>query len=127
MGYLLLTTGMRAAELLALQFIFVHKTDPMNYIEFVGKRNKWRRVPLSKKSLHLIHRLKKKMQIEGIINPYIYFNVRSKNTAISYEALRLITQSASIQLTCRNNPPHWFRRSFIIKLLANGLQLYEVM
>lgn len=127
MGYLLLTTGMRASELLALQFSQVHETSSMNFIEFKGKREKWRRIPLSQKSVHLIDRLKQLMQIEQIINPHICFNIRSKDCSISYEAMRLIAQLASSQLTTQNNSPHWFRRSFITKLLANGVSLYEVM
>ena len=127
MGYLLLTTGMRASELLALQFSHVHETHSMNYIEFKGKREKWRRIPLTQKSIHLIHSLKKLMQIEDVRNPYLCFNIRAEGVSISYEALRLIAQSASIQLTSQNNSPHWFRRSFITKLLVNNLSLYEVM
>ncbi|WP_214850631.1 site-specific integrase [Exiguobacterium sp. s193] len=127
MGYLLLTTGMRASELLSLQFSHVHETPSMNYIEIKGKRDKWRRIPLSKKSLHLIQRLKMSMQIEDFNNPHICFNIQSGNDSISYEALRLITQSASLQLTTKANSPHWFRRSFITKLLADGISLYDVM
>lgn len=127
MGYLLLTTGMRAAELLALQFSQIHETSSTNYLEIKGKREKWRRIPLSKKSLHLIQRLKMLMQIEGVNNPHICFNVRSENDSISYEALRLIAQSASLQMTTKINSPHWFRRSFITKLLADGISLYDVM
>ncbi|QZY88555.1 tyrosine-type recombinase/integrase [Exiguobacterium acetylicum] len=127
MGYLLLTTGMRASELLALQFKQVQESSPMRYIEFKGKREKWRRIPLSQKSIHLIDRLKQLMKIEGVINPHICFNIRSKDSSISYEALRLIAQLASTQLTSQKNSPHWFRRSFITKLLTNGIPLYEVM
>ncbi|MGN7854259.1 tyrosine-type recombinase/integrase [Exiguobacterium sp. 22311] len=127
MGYLLLTTGMRAAELLALQFSHVHETPSMNYIEFKGKREKWRRVPLSPKSSHLIYRLKKLMEIEGVTSTYLCFKVQKVDTPISYEALRLIAHAASLQLTSQNHSPHWFRRSFITKLLANGVSLYEVM
>lgn len=127
MGYLLLTTGMRASELLSLQFGQVYETPSLNYIEFKGKREKWRRIPLSNKSIQLLHRLKKIMQIEKVINPYICFNIRTENIPISYEALRLIAQAASAQLTSQNNSPHWFRRSFITKLLVNGISLYDVM
>lgn len=127
MGYLLLTTGMRASELLTLRFSNVHETHSSNYIEFKGKREKWRRIPLSKKSIHLINYLKKLMQIECVTNPHICFNLRTEGLPISYEALRLIAQAASFQLTSQNNSPHWFRRSFITKLLANGVPLYEVM
>lgn len=127
MGYLLLTTGMRASELLGLQFSQVHETPTMNYIEFKGKREKWRRITLSKKSFHLIQRLQNLMQIQGIMSPYICFNKQSKSSSISYEALRLIVLSASIYSTKQNYSPHWFRRSFITNLLANGIPLLEVM
>ncbi|MDW2886467.1 tyrosine-type recombinase/integrase [Exiguobacterium artemiae] len=126
-GYLLLTTGMRASELLSLQFSHVHETSSMSYIEFKGKREKWRRIPLSKKSFQLVQRLRKLMQIESIMNPYICFNIQLTDAPISYETLRLISQSASSQLTSQKNSPHWFRRSFITKLLSNGVSLYEVM
>jgi len=128
MGYLLLTTGMRASELLSLQFSDVYDSPQRTYVEFKGKRGKWRRVPLSQKSIHLINRLKKLMEIEKVINPYICFNIQSPvGTPISYEALRLIAHAASHQLTSKKSSPHWFRRSFITKLLVNGVSLYEVM
>jgi len=127
MGYLLLSTGMRAAELLALQFNDVHEMKAMNYIEFKGKREKWRRIPLSKKSIHLIRRLKTLMQIEGVNNSHICFNVRTENDSLTYEAFRLIVKSASLKLTTKVNSPHWFRRAFITKLLAEGVSLYDVM
>ena len=127
MGYLLLTTGLRAAELLALQFTNVYETHNISYIEFKGKREKWRRIPLSKKSLYLIHRLTKLMEIEKITSAYICFSMISEDKPISYETLRLITQSACIQSNSHNSSPHWFRRSFITKLLSDGITLYDVM
>lgn len=126
-GYLLLTTGMRAAELLSLEFSHVHDISSTSYIEFKGKRDKWRRVSLSNRSTQLIYQLNKLMQIEGITNSYICFNIHMKDTPISYEALRLIVKSASIQLTPQNYSPHWFRRAFITKLLKEGVTLYDVM
>lgn len=127
MGYLLLTTGMRASELLSLQFNQVHESPSTKYIEIKGKRERWRRIPLSTKSIHLIDRLEQLMQIENVINPHVCFNIQSEESSISYEALRLIARAASSQLTSQKNSPHWFRRSFITKLLANGISLYEVM
>jgi len=118
---------MRAAELLALQFTHVHETSSINYIEFKGKREKWRRIPLSQKSIYLINRLKHLMQTEDVMSSYICFNISIDDKPISYEALRLITHAASTKLTSQNNSPHWFRRSFITKVLHNGLPLYEAM
>ena len=128
MGYLLLTTGMRASELLSLRFENVVRTSSLtSFIEIKGKRDRWRRVPLSSKSLYLLQRLEEHMQIEDVNNPYICFNINSKVNPISYEALRLITQSAAEQLSAANNSAHWFRRSFITNLLAKGIPLYDVM
>lgn len=126
-GYLLLTTGMRASEILSLQFSQIHETPNMNYIEFKGKREKWRRIPLSRKSIYLISQLKKLMEIESINSPYLCFNLHSKENSISYETLRLIARSASSKVISQNNPPHWFRRAFITKLLVHDIPLYEVM
>lgn len=128
MGYLLLTTGMRATELLSLKFSHIHETPSMIYVEFKGKREKWRRISLTRKSINLIYSLEKLMHIEGIMNSHICFNLRSTlDIPISYEALRLIAQVASEKLTSYNNSPHWFRRSFITKLLVEGNSLYNVM
>ena len=127
MGYLLLTIGMRAAELLSLQFSQVHQTLSMNYIEIKGKRGKWRRIPLSKKSIHLVNKLQKLMEIDSLLNPYICFSTRSSVKPISYESLRLITQSAAGKFSRQTSSPHWFRRSFIAKLLVEGITMYEVM
>jgi len=127
MGYLLLTTGMRASELLSIQFSSIHKTTSVNYIEIKGKREKWRQIPLSKKSINLIERLQNLMNIEEMMSHYICFNIRNKNVPISYEALRLIVLSASTHSAKQKYSPHWFRRSFITNMLANGISLFEVM
>lgn len=126
MGYLLLTTGMRASELLSLTFNNVHCTT-QSYIEIKGKREQWRRIPLSKKTSYLIKRLESLMLLENNLNPYICFSIRSDSTSITYEALRLITLNATSKFSEQHNSPHWFRRSFITKLLSNGISLYEVM
>ena len=126
MGYLLLTTGMRASELLSVTFSSVQKTT-QNYIEIKGKREKWRRIPLTKKAIYLIERLENLMVLENKFNPYVCFNIRSDSTSITYEALRLITLKATSTISDQNNSPHWFRRSFITKLLSSGISLYEVM
>lgn len=126
MGYLLLTTGMRASELLSLTFNNVHKNTQF-YIEIKGKREKWRRIPLTDKAIYLIECLKKLMLLENNFNPYICFNIRSDSTSITYEALRLIALNAANKISKHDNSPHWFRRSFITKLLSNGISLYEVM
>lgn len=126
MGYLLLTTGMRASELLSLTFSKIQKS-PQTYIEIKGKREKWRRIPLTKKALYLIERLENLMILENKPSPYICFSNRSDSSPITYEALRLITLKASDKVSNQFNSPHWFRRSFITKLLSNGISLYEVM
>lgn len=126
MGYLLLTTGMRASELLSLTFNDVYK-NTKSYIEIKGKREKWRRIPLSNKAYDLIERLKQLMILENNFNPHICFNIRSDSSSITYEAFRLLTMNAASKICEQYNSPHWFRRSFITKLLSNGVYLYEVM
>lgn len=123
-GYLLLTTGLRASELLSLKFEnFINKT----YIEVQGKRKQWRRVPLTTKTLSLIDRLSELLRIESKTRNYICFNLRDDSQPITYENLRLITKSAVSQLSKEKMPPHWFRRSFITQMLSHGIPLYEVM
>lgn len=47
---------------------------------------------------------------------------------MTYEALRLMTHNAVEHVvTEEKTPPHWFRRAYITKLLANGSPLIGVM
>lgn len=126
MGYLLLTTGMRASELLSLKFndIIQH---PIASIEIKGKRGKWRKVLLSSKTIDLINRLNYLLSIEQVNSSFICFSLNNHDKSISYESLRLITLSAIKQITTEKSSPHWFRRAFITKLLAGGSSLYDVM
>lgn len=127
-GYLLLTTGMRASELLSVKFNDVKRNQHRFYIEVKGKRDKWRRVPLTEKASHLINRLQTLMMIEEVESPYIAFSTKKSGNAMTYEALRLITHKAVDFAASENtNPPHWFRRAYITKLLANGNSLIKVM
>lgn len=127
MGYLLLTTGMRASELLSLKYENIVQTEQAIYIEFKGKREKWRRIPLSNRSVYLLNRLKKLMQINNFDSHYVCFNSKLIDTAISYENFRLIVQSATKNIDNKSITAHWFRRSFITKLLTHDVSLYDVM
>ncbi|EZP58373.1 tyrosine-type recombinase/integrase [Exiguobacterium sp. RIT341] len=127
MGYLLLTTGMRASELLSLQFNQIYQSKEFNYIEIKGKREKWRRIPLSEKTYYLLKYLNEKLISENILNPYVCFNINSTFSSITYETLRLITHEAAKVMGSEGNTPHWFRRSFITKMLTNNSPLIEVM
>ena len=127
-GYLLLTTGMRASELLSVKFNDVKRNQHTFYIEVKGKRDKWRRIPLTEKASHLINRLQTLMMIEELDSPYIAFSTKKSGNPMTYEALRLMTHKAVKFVAAENiNPPHWFRRAYITKLLSNGSPLIEVM
>lgn len=124
-GYLLLTTGLRASELLSLRFENIY-FSPNKFLKIKGKREKWRIVPLSEKSLFLIKRLKELLDLNNLNHEYICFNVNSNNH-ITYESLRLIMHNAVNLVKKESLTPHWFRRSFITKLLSNGVTLYHTM
>ena len=127
-GYLLLTTGMRAAELLSIKFTDVKRNQQTSYLEVKGKRDKWRRIPLTEKAIHLVNRLQTLMMIEEVSSPFIAFSTKKANKAITYEALRLMTHQAVEHVANEEKtPPHWFRRAYITKLLANGNSLIGVM
>lgn len=127
-GYLLLTTGMRASELLSVKFNDMKRNQHTFYIEVKGKRDKWRRIPLTEKASHLINRLQTLMMIEEVNSPYVAFSTKKSGNSMTYEALRLITHKA-VELVAEgnSNPPHWFRRAYITKLLAKGSPLLGVM
>lgn len=127
-GYLLLTTGMRAAELLSIKFIDVKRNQHTFYLEVKGKRDKWRRIPLTEKASYLINRLQTLMMIEEVTSHYIAFSTKRSDKPMTYEALRLMTHNAVEHVeTEEKTPPHWFRRAYITKLLANGSPLIGVM
>lgn len=127
-GYLLLTTGMRASELLSVKFNDIKRNQHTFYIEVKGKRDKWRRIPLTEKASHLINRLQTLMMIEEMDSPYIAFSTKKPGNPMTYESLRLMTHKAVAFVAAENiNPPHWFRRAYITKLLAIGSPLIEVM
>lgn len=127
-GYLLLTTGMRASELLSTKFTDVRRSQHTFYLEVKGKRDKWRRIPLTEKASYLINRLQTLMMIEEITSPFIAFSTKKLDKAMTYEALRLMTHKAVEHVEAEEKaPPHWFRRAYITKLLANGSPLIEVM
>ncbi len=127
-GYLLLTTGMRAAELLSVKFTDVKQNQHTFYLEVKGKREKWRRIPLTEKASHLINRLQTLMMIEEKNSPFIAFSTKKQDHPMTYEALRLMTHQAVKHIaTEKRTPPHWFRRAYITKLLANGSPLLGVM
>lgn len=127
-GYLLLTTGMRATELLSVKFTDVRRNRSTFYLEVKGKRDKWRRVPLTERASYLINRLQTLMMIEEVTSPFIAFSTKKPGNAISYEALRLLTHQAVVHVDSgEQTPPHWFRRAYITKLLANGSPLLGVM
>lgn len=127
-GYLLLTTGMRATELLSVTFNDVIHNQLTFYLEVKGKGEKWRRIPLTEKASYLINRLQTLMMIEEVISPFIAFSTKKPGNPMTYEALRLLTHQAAKYVEIEENtPPHWFRRSYITKLLAHGSTLIEVM
>lgn len=127
-GYLLLTTGMRAAELLSIKFTDVKRNQHTSYLEVKGKRDKWRRIPLTEKATHLVNRLQTLMMIEEVSSPFIAFSTKKADKAITYEALRLMTHKAVDYVANEEKTsPHWFRRAYITKLLANGSTLIGVM
>lgn len=127
-GYLLLTTGMRASELLTVKFNDVKRNQHTFYLEVKGKRDKWRRIPLTEKASHLINRLQTLMMIEEEDSQFIAFSTKKTGDAMTYEAIRLMTHKAVDFVAAeKTNPPHWFRRAYITKLLSNGNPLIEVM
>ncbi|ERG68066.1 tyrosine-type recombinase/integrase [Exiguobacterium chiriqhucha] len=127
-GYLLLTTGMRAAELLSIKFTDIKRNQHTSYLEVKGKRDKWRRIPLTEKATHLVNRLQTLMMIEEVSAPFIAFSTKKKGYPMTYEALRLMTHQAVEHVATEGRtPPHWFRRAYITKLLANGSPLIGVM
>lgn len=117
---------MRASELLSLRFTDIYQSVHP-FLEIKGKRDRWRRIPLSKKAVNLIKKLETLLSLEKFDSPYICFNLSNTDKHISYETLRLITEKTAKNITNLKTTPHWFRRTYITKMLAEGVALYTVM
>lgn len=121
---LLYASGLRVSELLNLKLNDIHLT--MNLVQFIGKGNKERIVPIGEEAVSSIR--KYLIDARNILNKnhlakdYVFLN--NLGTAMSrqgfYKVLKLQALKAGIS---SDISPHKLRHSFATHLLENGVDL----
>ena len=117
---ILLDTGLRAAELLALNF---ENVDPITGTLQVmhGKGDKFRVVFLGKKSrIALRSYYRKNKHLEGALIIGVH------GERLTYTGLRLLLKRRAQKAGVEYQPPHSFRRLFALTMLRNGIDVFSL-
>ncbi len=116
-------TGLRRAELLSLK----ESDIDLHSLQFkvLGKRNKERIVPFSKKMGDLFVAYIKVKREAGLSNPFIFVNEQGKTLSVS--ALHtLVKKELGSITTAKKKSAHILRHSFATHLLNNGADINAV-
>jgi len=137
-GYLLYTTGLRANELVSLNWgSFRYNRQGHLFVDVIGKGNKPRSIPLKEETIELLFKYRQVTGDTTEIDPYdntpLFFTIYNKRELInnkkriSYANLYKIVTEA-VQLAGKNEKvsPHWFRHTFVTTLLENDVPLAVV-
>jgi integrase/recombinase XerD len=123
-GYLLYTAGLRASELLSLNWGSFRKNHKgYLFVDVIGKGNKPRTIPIRAEARNVLFEYRDSINETTTLNPedpsplfYFLFNkeeIRQQNKRLSYQALYKIVKEA-VKLSEKNTKisPHWFRHNF---------------
>ncbi|MGF6949982.1 integrase/recombinase XerD [Neobacillus sp. B4I6] len=137
-GYLLYTTGLRASELLSLNWgSFRYNRKGYLFVDVIGKGDKPRSIPIREETEQILFSYRKSIGESVEINMQdtspLFFALYNKNEPLvnkkrlTYPALYKIVKEA-VQLTGKNLrvTPHWFRHTFVTLLLENDVPLAVV-
>ena len=137
-GYLLYTTGLRASELLSLNWgSFRYNRQGYIYADVIGKGKKPRTIPIKEETVERLFDYRKSLGESVDINPqdtsplfYALYNMNEPyhhKKRLSYPSLYKIVKEA-VHLAGRNSnvSPHWFRHTFVTMLLENDVPLAVV-
>ena len=120
---LLYSTGMRRSELLNLTINSIDFSN--NSIKVVGKRNKQRIIPLSKKTINsIIKYIDHKEKNFGNLNDYLI--VTDKGYKAYPKLIYKIVNNELSSLTGQTKSPHVLRHSFATHMLNNGADLNHI-
>ncbi|MDN4075971.1 tyrosine-type recombinase/integrase, partial [Fictibacillus terranigra] len=137
-GYLLYTTGLRASELLNLNWGSFRKNRRGNLlVDVIGKGNKPRTIPIKQETKNLLFSYREVLYESTDINMQdtspLFYSVYNKEKTrfekkrLTYPALYKIVKSA-VKLAEQNTAisPHWFRHTFVTVMLENDVPLAVV-
>lgn len=134
-GYLLYTTGLRASELLSLNWgSFRYNRQGYLYADVIGKGGKQRTIPIKEETVELLFNYRRTIGDTVEINPAdntpLFFALYNKigpieqKKRLTYPSLYKIVKEA-VLLAGKNSKvsPHWFRHTFVTMLLEQDVPL----
>ncbi|MBY0120478.1 tyrosine-type recombinase/integrase [Bacillus sp. S/N-304-OC-R1] len=137
-GYLLYTTGLRASELLSLNWgSFRYNRQGYLFADVIGKGNKARTIPIKEETIEVILDYRQSLGESVEINPEdispLFFSLYNKKgpfehkKRLTYASLYKMVKEA-VSLAGRNSKvsPHWFRHTFVTMLLEQDVPLAVV-
>ena len=135
MGYLLYTMGLRASELLSLNWgSFRYNRQGYLYADVIGKGKKPRTIPIKEEAIELLFDYRRSLGESVEIDPEdtspLFFALYNKQELgehkkrLTYPSLYKIVKEA-VHLAGKNSKvsPHWFRHTFVTMLLENDVPL----
>lgn len=132
LGFFLLTTGMRAREVISLKWTDIFKKNEGTFVIFNGKGNKERAIPLTPPLLRELQTYRNLLaeysgcstSYYGDESPIFISFSRNKNEQMSYDNLYKTIKKA-VQYVGANThiSPHWFRHTFVTQLLEQDTPL----
>ncbi len=137
-AYLLYTTGLRASELLSLNWgSFRYNRQGHLYADVIGKGKKPRTIPIKEETVKLLFDYRRSLGESVDINPEdtspLFFALYNKKEPcehkkrLTYPSLYKIVKEA-VHLAGKHwkVSPHWFRHTFVTMLLENDVPLAVV-
>ncbi|MFD2682286.1 tyrosine-type recombinase/integrase [Bacillus seohaeanensis] len=137
-AYLLYTTGLRASELLSLNWgSFRYNRQGHLYADVIGKGKKPRTIPIKEETVKLLFDYRRSLRESVDINPEdtspLFFALYNKKEPcehkkrLTYPSLYKIVKEA-VHLAGKHwkVSPHWFRHTFVTMLLENDVPLAVV-
>ncbi|MDQ0214000.1 integrase/recombinase XerD [Oikeobacillus pervagus] len=137
-GYLLYTTGLRASELLSLNWgSFRYNYQGYLYADVIGKGNKPRTIPIRDETKDRLFDYRKSLGESTEINPEdvspLFFALYNKKKPyedkkrLTYPSLyKIVKQAVHLAGKQSKISPHWFRHTFVTMLLEQDVPLAVV-